>query len=561
MLKLNVIILTLFFSITCFANDQILIVSGGDNPGLNNYSQYLQTKTLYDFVVQKNKNNTTVYFGAGNNETTVNPSLDVRKTETVNTIKMDSMQPGVISNNSAATKQNVSSYFFSEQAQKITTEDNLFLFVSDHGLPNSFMADNKADPYSDNCIDLWHFNGELINNFLDKDNFYRICLSKNELSTLLSDTIHPKHVVFEMSQCFSGGFHQLSVRMKNGYPVADGKICGFTSAPPDHYASGCTSEASGPSYQGYERYFTEWFTGISVPTGKSLRPPAKNMLEAHQNALLEDMTVDVPLTTSDYYLLQWANLFEDSSFISRTPGFLSDKIQTIYKNYQKNISSMENKDFIQFNKLVALNAKEILKKYPKDQEFFSLSLDAQKKYIEQKEKIYEEEGQAFFAKMDGMMNIYRNIILPPWEIAIKNKQATLTDKQYIMEKDFYIPIIEKNLFNYPYQFKALFAQYLSVNHNDKDIQDYARQRYEIIKKWAITNNLPAIKNAVDAFANYDAAFETKSDTNMENEREKQLLNRIYTYNKIIAAWVTLQQINDSQALSDLASLWECQHSG
>jgi len=553
-------ILTLFCSATCFASDQILIVSGGDNPGLNNYSQYLQTKTLYDFLAQKNKNNIAIYFGAGNNQTTQKPILDVRKTETVNAVKMDNLLPGIITNNIAATKQNISSYFFSEKAQSLTAEDNLFLFVSDHGLPNLFMDDKQADPYSDNCIDLWHFNGELINNFLNKENFYQVCLFKNELSTLVTESIHPKHVIFEMSQCFSGGFHQLSVSLKDGYPVADGKICGFTSAPPDHYASGCTSEASGPTYQGYERYFTEWFTGISVPTGKALRPAAKSMLEAHQNALLEDMTVDVPLTTSDYYLLQWANLFEDKNFVSRLPNVPANKIQAIYKNYRSDISSVKSSDFIRFNHLVSLDAEKILKKYPKDKAFFTLSLQDQKTFIDQKEKNIQQQGKAFDTKTDGMMNIYRNVILPPWEAAVKNKLAPLTDKQYRIETNFYLPMIEKNLFNYPSQFKPLLAQYLSVNNNDKDIQDYARQRNDIIKKWAADNNLPSIKNAVDTFANYDNAFEKENDQYMENEKEKQLLKRIYTYNKIIAAWVTLQQINDKQALNDLANLWECQHS-
>ncbi len=558
-MKFLVLFFGIFFYATGFASDQIVVISGGDNPGLNNYSQYLQTKTLYDYLQQKNKDNLTLYFGAGNTDKTVNPLFDVHKTEDINHLKTDMMLPGRISNNIPATKEKVSHYFFDTKAQSLTGQGNLFVFVSDHGLPDEFLNDKQADPFSNNCIDLWHYNGTLINNFLDKDNFYSICLSKNELTTLLN-VVQPKHVVFEMSQCYSGGFHQMSVSTQNGYPTANGKICGFTSAPPDHYASGCTTDANGPTYQGYERSFTEWFTGVSIPTGKQIRPAAQSIFSAHQNALLEDLTVDIPLATSDYYLWQWANLIEDSNFISRVPNFSAEKVRDIYKNYQNHLSNMTNDDFKQFQKIVALDRDQIKKKYPNESSYFNLPLDQQKKYLDHLEKLIAEQGQTFQQQMDGMMNLYRNIIYPTWQQAVKNKQVPLTKKQYQMENDFYLPIMTNHLFNFPYQFNALYAQYLSMQKNDKDVVDYHQHRDDIMKKWATSKNLPGIYHAIDIFSAYMKNFQQISDAIADKEKEKQLLKRIYIYNKIIAAWVTLQTINDTQALKDLANLLECEHS-
>lgn len=62
-------ILFAFLTLACpllFAQEQILIVSGGDNPGLNHYSQYLQTKTLYNYLLSRYKQNAVdLYFGSG----------------------------------------------------------------------------------------------------------------------------------------------------------------------------------------------------------------------------------------------------------------------------------------------------------------------------------------------------------------------------------------------------------------------------------------------------------------------------------------------------------------
>ncbi len=557
MRKILILLIMLIPAISS-ADDQILIISGGDNPGLNNYSQYLQTKTLFDYLLPKYRNHISIYFGAGNNESTKNPMLDVHRIDIVNQKTIHTMLTGTMTQNITANKENVSSYFLGKQAQRLTPNDNLFIFVSDHGLPNEFM-ENKTKPYSNNCINLWHYNGEFINNFLDKENFYRICLSKNELTTLVTDTIHPKHIIFEMSQCFSGGFHQMSVSTKDNYPTANGKICGFTSAPPDHYASGCTANANGPTYQGYERYFTEWYTGMSIPSGQPIRPAAKSMYEAHQQALLEDMTVDIPLTTSDYYLWQWANAFENPVFKSRVANFSAEKIHEIYDHYAKYIPKMQNSDFVNFNNVVSDNTDQIIKKYPNNQAFFFLSQAEKKKYLDHQEKIIGEHDQIVMAKMEGMMNIYQNIILPVWKKAIENKQVHLTEKQLKIEKEFYLQISAKHLFNYPYQFEPLYAQYLSMTHNDPDVPTYFQQRDNIIKNWASSHQLTTIKNSMDLFSSYFQGFEQDMEKIREEEKEKQLLKRIYIYNQILAAWITLQTINDTPALNELSALLECEH--
>ncbi len=564
MKKLVLTALAFSCSIT-YAQEQVLVISGGDNPGLNHYSQYLQTKLLYNSLLAKYGNDAVnIYFGAGNNPTTTSSLLDVhqlKNTKEDKFNKTDTMFAGVLPNNQAATKANVSAYFMSPLISKILPTENFRLFVSDHGMPNSFSEDKEENPFGDNCIDLWHYNQKVINNFTDAKNFYQACLSKNELSSLLTQ-IPAQRIIFQMSQCFSGGFHQISVAEKDGYPTANPKICGFTAVSDDHGASGCTADADGASYQGYERSFTEWYTGIDVINGKKLREPASSMFIAHRNAALEDMTQDVPLSTSNYYLLQWADFFSQDKFTSRIDNYDNKAINKIYQDYRHYLTSIKDpelQEFIQFTKALEQKIDPIVPAAPA---FSALSLAKQAEQIKQLEHQIQQQGVELTSSWEGMMNAYLNLIMPAWNKAVEAHQVTkLSDKDYLFEHEFYQPIVSNRLFEHPYQFDMYFLQYLSMKNNDSDLVNYQKHRIELIKQWALENKNQALANACDYWQKLNKTQQQFKDQIDKSETSKQLLNRLFTYNKIIAAWVTLNKIQDETALHELSDLLACEHAG
>ena len=558
-------VLCAFFFLCCqiHAQGQILVVSGGDNPGLNHYSQYLQTKTLYnDLVSRYGQDVVRIYFGAGNNATTSNPVLDVHKIENTKEDKYnktDIMLAGIIPNNQPATKANVSAYFMSPLIKTISLNQNFLMFVSDHGMPNAFSEDKETNPFGNNCIDLWHYDQTLIDN-TKAENFYKACLSKNELSALLTQ-IPAQHVIFQMSQCFSGGFHQLSVSEKEGYPSANPKICGFTAVTPDHIASGCTADANGATYQGYERSFTEWYTGINVVNGKKMREPAKTMFFAHRNATLEDMTADVPLSTSDYYLLQWADLFSKDQFISRLTNYDNKTINKIYQNYREYRAAINNPDLKDFITMTEATEQKISQIVPFANDFYRLSLVNQEEKIKQLEHQIQQKSIELNIVWDGMMNAYLNIIMPVWQKAIKEHQiSTLSAKEYAFEKELYQPIVTNRLYEHPYQFDNYFLQYLSMKNNDTDLVNYRKNRNEIIKQWALENQNQTLANTIDYWQILNKKQQQIKDELDASEKNKQLLKRILIYNKVIAAWVTLIKIQDKTALNELQGLLNCEHS-
>ena len=84
------------------------------------------------------------------------------------------------------------------------------------------------------------------------------------------------------------------------------------------------------NYRGYERYFTEQLTGKNVISGYPMPYQRKSTIrQAHYSASLIDMTVDIPTTTSEYYLQQWYETLIDEDFEPRTGKLSADEIHHI----------------------------------------------------------------------------------------------------------------------------------------------------------------------------------------------------------------------------------------
>ncbi|MDO8527683.1 MAG: hypothetical protein Q7T03_08360 [Deltaproteobacteria bacterium] len=287
-----------------------LLLSGGGNSTSNHYSQYLQAKRVEKFLSKEPGVALTTFFGSGltpKSPASVPP--DVSRDDGGGAIHFIR---GEIPGNHAATYQNVQDYFKSKMAgNSWNLGDQFFLFVADHGMPNSWDPtdievgdENKEVPaYDNNCINLW----------MEEPSLYpeQQCLSVSTLKDWVQTAI-PKNVPvhFVMSQCYSGGFHLLGYdKDEKGFPHAEENICGFTAITDDTTAAGCTSFVNEDVYDGYERRMAEAMTGLSILTGESIGTPILRLSEAHDKAIFLDNTKDVPLRTSESYLLDYWKAF------------------------------------------------------------------------------------------------------------------------------------------------------------------------------------------------------------------------------------------------------------
>ena len=162
--------------------------------------------------------------------------------------------------------------------------DDLFVYVTDHGL-------KRADP-SDNVIVLWG----------KRD------LSVREMGRALDEGPPERRVVTVMAQCFSGSFSALVHEGGDpARPIAAGDRCGFFAAPADRPAAGCSPKSDESLYDDYTTRFFSALGGVDRAGS-----PAKladldgdgrvSFEEAHLAAIREERTLDVPVSSSEEYL-------------------------------------------------------------------------------------------------------------------------------------------------------------------------------------------------------------------------------------------------------------------
>ena len=161
--------------------------------------------------------------------------------------------------------------WFGKARKKLRPGDTLLLFVTDHGDNNTTKPN---DPWQSE-ITLW---GQ------------RAAISARQMRVLMEGLDPRVRVVTLMSQCFSGGFAKLyQAHSKQGVPT--GNSCGYYASTADRPAYGCFPQNAGQDAVGHAFRFFE-----SIESGR-------NFAAAHRETLVRDDSPDVPLSTSDVFLL------------------------------------------------------------------------------------------------------------------------------------------------------------------------------------------------------------------------------------------------------------------
>lgn len=511
-------IMTLFIFQFAFAESPVFVFSGGGTPDSNHYSQYLQTKTLFNHLKTTHPSDlVTVRFGAGNNAAEPEKLRDVHKISHIAGIPLTSMQYGFITENQEATKQNFFKYMREILPQKLENSSTFFLFVSDHGV--------ASDNYSNNAIVTWDYDEKTGKSSPGDGKF----LTVSELRKLIKNNVGDKTTVFSMSQCYSGGFHQMSVRRKKGYPTADTKICGFTAVPEDIPASGCTPDVDGPNYRGYERYFTEQFSGKDVVTGEPIPDWNKKTVEqAHYDAAIQDTTNDIPLSTSEYYAWQWTRATIEDNFVSRGDKSSEDLREliakfTLERTQDKNeidkagdLAPAVYKKIAYLEKTIA----QLSNEEPQLKEIMSTGSNAD---IVEQAKILLAVSEEIKAKGDvystEQIKILENMLKPFWLKSIEDRICEKVD----VKKD--------------------------VSFHRKEIIECAKKEGE-----------EPILEKVKRYEFLSGKMEELRDEYFNNEKKVSYLRRVGIYRNIIAGHALIGFMGDNKAKEELEGLMKCESS-
>src|SRR5690606_11780190 len=120
-----------------------------------------------------------------------------------------------------------------------------------------------------------------------------------ELRQVLADGLGEGRVVFGMTQCHGGGFHELGVPAEMSPPAewfigappafaagaAAGvrlRVAGYTATDEASPAAGCDADPDPERWAGYERYLPEGLLGIDLMSGDVKGRAAGTLAAAHE---------------------------------------------------------------------------------------------------------------------------------------------------------------------------------------------------------------------------------------------------------------------------------------
>lgn len=552
-----------------FAADHFFVLSGGDSPNSNHYSQYLQTKTLADWLKNRfGKNQVDVLFGAGNSPE--NPKIlpDVHAKFEREGEFLHQVFYGVIAKNRPATREAVLKALHTA-VQSTPKNDTFFFFVSDHGMPNP-----EADDYENNCINLWSYTPD------DEDvEWQDMCLSRKELQPLLQR--EGGKTVFAMSQCYSGSFHRMSITRTDGYPTANPNICGFTSVPEDMMASGCTDDVQADRYQGYERYFTEMLTGRDVVTKKRIMDaPQPTVKRAHEAAVLRDMTLDIPLSTSDVYLEEWYYLFYEEDFHPRSDTFpaenirsLADDVVSLRLSRDEIIRHAGALGALARERLILLDdaVTALAKHNPK---IAALLATGEESKLEERIAMIDDEMDVLDKALAKLYRITRKTyyrdLFKPWRKAVAKdeiKNLNAEERDDFEQKSFSFfetelgtnPDAEQILESYLIR---LLSQITSENPRQAErFAAYWRERMTRILDWARSRHEEKFAHSITKLTQWNAEMENKNSAYDALLAERSHILRILRARRQLAALIVLGTMNDEAAAKDVTGLAVCEATG
>lgn len=315
--------------------DAYVLLSGGGTPLSNNYSQYLQARAVADYFGRELAGEATwVFFGVGNRDGAAPVLADVRRERLTDGAIVPSWEPGVLPRNRPATKAEFLRALRAEILPTVSGGGTLYLFVGDHGELTG------KDEAQESAITLWQLKrGRRRDGSWTTDT--KETLGVAELRAALAEGLGAGRVVFAMTQCHSGGFHELAVAKTMTPPrawfttVPDGlgragpglrlRAGGFTATDMASLASGCDPDPDPERWAGYERFLPEAVLGRDLMSGAAKGAAAVSLAAAHEAATLFDRTIDQPRATSEHYLEAWATTIESrlANTLAVTPRVLA----------------------------------------------------------------------------------------------------------------------------------------------------------------------------------------------------------------------------------------------
>ena len=556
--------------------DAYVLLSGGGTPLTNNYSQYVQARAITAFFERACPAGTSwVFFGAGNREGAPPILGDTRREVKQDGLIVQTWLPGTLPNNRTATRDSFLRALREEILPTVSAGGTLYLFVGDHG--ELVGSGDKRE----SAITMWQLKrGRAAGRGTTDDNEV---LGVAELRRVLAEGLGDGRVVFCMTQCHGGGFHELglpreipALRPWFSSPPATAasaasalrlRVAGFTATDEQSPAAGCDADPDPARWAGYERFMPESIFGLDLMSGQPKGRAAASFAEAHEAATLVDQTIDKPRGTSDHYLEAWARTIE-----TRLAGTLSvtAKTQQGVAAFQRAVDRGEGAANDE-----ALRARREL--FARFTERLAQQLPSARHLLlhgtrQQLEAAIRERGGGGAGSRGGMRGstterrrAWSDTLRPAWKAAVTRGTvpglggATLEfEKQLLAQeergRDFLLPRGSDNnpLLNQAYWASGYANPATLDARKAAAITRWASERRTRIVEWGRASSDAAVREAAEKIGP-NPAFVAEPPRPLSR---KTAAERVLFYRRVLAAWEFLLAMDAQAALADLRALIE-----
>ena len=580
-----------------FARDAFVLLSGGNSPFDNNYSQYLQARAMADFFERNYPPDSVwIFFGAGNVRGEKPVIADVCQETQKGDMVIPSRLPGTLPHNLPARRSVFLGALRNEILPAIANGGTLFLFVGDHG-----SRSRGRNPQSE--IDLWSLGRDPASEHGWRESDDEV-LPVSELRAAFTKGIGKGRVVFCMTQCHAGGFHYLAIPHEmranpnwftdvpvwamgtNDPPFPN--VAGFTATDEFSLASGCDPDPNPAHWEGYERYFPEHLLGVNLFTLEPTRKTLPSFAEAHLAATLEDATIDKPASTSDQFLERWANLIDKRLANSAE---LTAKVRAAVTVYEHSVNGTAPKVTDDAFKERQKQFRKLTEKLAGiDSDLKQLLLTGSRKELEEIVHAAEEPPPRMRmtntngpanpprrrGQFGGRRRLYRETIRPAWKAAVEANQITNLSPAAIEFEKHLLSLEDdgKNFFNAnggrdieeEVYWQSGFNDTLKVDFSRADaITRWGIDRRTGILNWAKTSHDTNVAGAAQRLLQTPGR---RGEAPMPAEHDHGAMpvadmgtaaERTLFYRRVLAAWEFLITVNEKPALDRLRELTELEH--
>ncbi|HKS38151.1 MAG TPA: hypothetical protein VJW76_13220 [Verrucomicrobiae bacterium] len=575
--------------------DAFVLISGGDSPFENNYSQYLQARAVAAWF-ERNcpPDSVWVFFGAGNIEGEPPVFGDVRRKVQRDGLTLDSWMAGPLRRNRAAKREMILRAFREEILPAVAGGGTLYLFVGDHG-------ERTRGDRGESRINLWTLERDPRNERGWRSNDQET-LGVAELRRTLVGGLGKGRVVFCMTQCHAGGFHYLAVPRTmtpnpgwftavpdwaaSKEPSVFARAAGFTACDEFSPAAGCDPAPTTDEWAGYERFIPEKLFGLDLFTLDRAGEGLPSFAEAHVAATLVDRTLDNPYSTSEQYLERWASLIETR--LAKELD-LTAKVKKCVAVYERAVDgatpTASDKAFRERQALFRRFTEKLIEQNP---DVKDLLLAGTRKELEDAidpERAQEDRGQqrqpTAQQQRPGrrrggaspeMRKLWNETVRPAWSKAVDaNQVAKFVGSALDFEK--YLLAQEAEGRDYFFARRGSLQEeiFWRSGYSDPKTVDVAKaeavvrwgiERRSRILEWAKAEEDEAVQSAAEKLSQMRAPRRSNSATtnrtpvSLEPVSKETAAERTLFYRRVLAAWEFLLMVNERPALTRLRELTE-----